>query len=37
MAEKRIIFLAIAILCGFTPWFSWLNYVFLDSLSDILG
>lgn len=29
MAKKRSIFLAIAVLCGFTPWFSWLNYVFL--------
>lgn len=25
MAKKRIIFLAIAVLCGFTPWISWLK------------
>lgn len=25
MAKKRIIFLAIAVLCGFTPWFSLLK------------
>ena len=47
MAKKRIIFLAIAVLCGFTPWFSlphkapkamtWLTHVFLTSFSDILG
>lgn len=47
MAKKRITFLAIAVLYGFTPWFSlphkaltaitWLNYVFLASFSDILG
>ncbi len=47
MAKKRITFLAIAVLCGFTPWFSlphkalmamtWLNYVFLAIIEAILG
>ena len=25
MTKKRMIFLAIAVLYGFTPWFSWLR------------
>lgn len=37
MAKKRMIFLAIAVLCGFTPWFSWLNYVLLDIIEVFLG
>lgn len=37
MAKKRIVFLAIAVLCGFTPWFSWLKPLFLTIIEDILG
>lgn len=37
MAKKRIIFLAIAVLYDFTPWFSWLKSLFLTIIEDILG
>ena len=37
MAKKGIIFLAIAVLCGFTPWFYWLNHIFGAIIEDILG
>lgn len=37
MAKKRIIFLAIAVLCSFTPWFSWLNYFFFVKYYNIFG
>ncbi len=30
MVKQNIICLAIGVLCGFTPWFSWLNSDFLE-------
>lgn len=37
MDKQNIICLAIGVLFGFTPWFSWLNYVFMAIPRDILG
>lgn len=37
MAKKIFIFLAIAVLSRFTPWFSWLNSVFLAKNICFLG
>lgn len=36
MVKQNIICLAIGVLYGFTPCLSWLNYVFLAIIGDVL-
>lgn len=37
MAKKIIIFLAIAVLYGFTPWFSWLKSDYPQKFCEYTG